>query len=169
MSPGCSLLYSCHKDGWWLFLPFWNIDSLGSSEMSGLGLPRNPLLALHHTQINPSAHAHCHWGVSSLLLACFKIHFLNPMLLKSPNSTGFRHLHHTTDALDTLRMTDHAFERMFLSRNSQKCNSFTLLQVHPKYTPNFLQRFLVWWVCFALATNGCSSCSAGSWQFQISS
>lgn len=56
------------------------------------GVPRNPSLILHCTQINPSVHACCHWGVSNLLLACFKIDFYLLENLKAPTGQNLWHI-----------------------------------------------------------------------------
>lgn len=77
------------------------------------GVPGNPSLILHRTQINPSVPACCRWGVSNLLLACFKIDLYTLENLKAPPVQNLWHSH-TTDALDKLPMTHHTSEHMVL-------------------------------------------------------
>lgn len=113
VTPGSSLLPSCHEDGSWLWLSFWKIDSSDSSEEPGQECPE--ILHLFSTvhKSTPSVPARCHWGLSNLLLACFKIDFY---LLENLKAPAVQNLWHscTTDALDKLPMIHHASEHTLL-------------------------------------------------------
>lgn len=101
------------------------------------GVPRNPSLILHHTQINPSVHARCHWGASNLL-ACFKIDFYLLENLKAPTVQNLWQSC-TTDALDKLPTMPHTSEHLllvslpyFCHQRMQLCFFGDAFLFHPK-------------------------------------